>query len=98
MKKKQLTEEDLINWWLTKYHNTTVAGVQKLHPDWTHDNPKFDSRMFYEAYQVTEAQHDEWRAWAVEEYRKSFKLSKKGAERGFCWIYLNTAPMVIKTA
>ena len=94
MKKKQLTEEDLINWWLEKYHNTNLAEVAKLHPDWRNDNPDYNSRMFYSAYQCTEEQHDEWRAWAFEAYRKFTKLNKRTAERGFCFIYLNTSPMV----
>jgi len=95
MKKKQLTEGDLINWWLEKYHNTNLEEVFKLHPDWTDDNPDYNSLMFYEAYQCTQEQHDEWKAWASETYRKFTGLNKKAAERGFCYIYLNTAPMII---
>ena len=95
MKKKKLTEDDLVNWWLGKYHNTNLADVFKLHPDWTRDNPEYDSRIFYSAYPVTQEQHDEWRKWALEAFKKHFRLGKKAAERGFCFTYLNTAPMVV---
>jgi hypothetical protein len=94
-KKKELTEAMLINWWLEKYHNTNIDEVQKLHPDWTWDNPDYNSRQFYETYPCTHAQHDEWYAWAIDAFAKFQGLGKKYAERGFCLIYLNTAPMVI---
>jgi len=93
-KKKELTEEYLINWWLRKYHNTDLDEVFKLHPDWTHDNPEYSSHIFYSAYQVTQEQHDEWRAWAFEEFRKFQGLGKKYAERSFGFVYVNTSPMV----
>jgi hypothetical protein len=94
--KSKLTEADLLNWWLKKYHNTSLEEVFKLHPDWTNDNPEYSSHIFYEAYQVTQEQHDEWQAWALEAFRKNFKLSKKLAERSFAYTYLNTSPMVLE--
>jgi len=33
--KPELTEEEFINWWLKKYHNTDLNGVRKAHPKWT---------------------------------------------------------------
>ena len=33
-KKKQLSDVDLINWWLEKYHNTNLEKVKEEHPDW----------------------------------------------------------------
>lgn len=85
-----------INWWLTKYHNTTLAEVFKEHPDWTKDNPEYNSRMFYEAYQVTEEQHDEWYKWAIDVVAKHYGWTNKMAKREFVWIYLNTSPMIKK--
>lgn len=96
MKRKKLTEVDLINWWLEKYHNTNIAEIQALHPEWRADNPEYNSRMFYEAYQVTEAQHDEWHKWAIDAFGGYLGLSKKRADREFAWTYLNCAPMVKK--
>jgi hypothetical protein len=87
MRRKPLTENDLINWWLQKYHNTTLEEVFKEHPDWTH-------RDFYPAYAVTQEQHDEWRKWALKECADYFRLGKKYAEKAFAFIYLNTSPAV----
>lgn len=33
-KKKQISEEDLINWWLERYHHTNLERVMEEHPDW----------------------------------------------------------------
>lgn len=94
--KKELTEDILINWWLEKHHNTNIAEIKKEHPDWTHDNPDYNSQMFYDLFPVTQEQHDEWKDWAFNTFKKHFKLSKVGAERAFSFVYLNCAPKVNK--
>lgn len=90
-KRKQLTEEMLINWWLEKYHNITLEDVKKLHPDWNEKN----SQYFYDTYPVTEEQHDEWRKWAFNEFWKWQGMGKRYAEKSFTWVYLNCAPKIV---
>ena len=34
MKKKQISDVELINWWLEKYHNTNLEKIMEEHPDW----------------------------------------------------------------
>lgn len=87
---KKVKSEDLVNWWLEKFHNTNIEKVTKEHPDWDGS----DSREFFKTYSVTEEQHDEWEAWAKEHVRKITKLPKKAIDRSFWSISLNTAPSV----
>lgn len=94
--KAKLTEEDLINWWLERYHNTNLKEVQALHPDWRSDNPEYSPWMFYDAYPCTQAQHDEWLVWAKEKFAKHFRLTKKQVDRHFALTYLNVSPKVIE--
>ncbi len=90
--KKKLSEEDIINWWLEKYHNTNIEKVLKKHPEWADGN---HSRDFYDAYRVTQEQHDEWHEWMIKALMKEFGCKKKYAKKASWVLYLNTAPSVI---
>jgi hypothetical protein len=46
---------------------------------------------------MTPGQHQEWKTWFIEEFRKVFKKSKKEAEREFSFFSLNYG-LRIKTA
>lgn len=92
----KLMLDDLVNWWLEKYHNTNIDGVLKDNPDWDIHSKEWSSRTFYAKYPVTQEQHDEWEKWAVDAFAKHFRLSKKQAKRSWPFTYLDTAPMVIK--
>lgn len=59
------------------------------------DNMHKASREFYETYAVTDAQHDEWNAWAKEYVRKVTKMSKKYIDRAWWSVYLNCSPQII---
>lgn len=85
----------LVNWWLEKYHNTNLDKILEENPDWK-ENPKEHTREFYEKYPVTKAQHDEWEKWAKEYTRKVTKANKHLLERGWGYVYLDTAPSIIK--
>ena len=98
MKKKELTEEMFLDWWLEKYHNTSIKKIQEEHPEWNDKNPDYNSRIFYETYPCTQAQHDEWYKWAIDTVAKHLRCSKKYAKRQFCFVYLNTAPNVKESA
>jgi len=91
--KPNLTEEEFIDWWLEKYHNTNIEQVQKDHPEWMKD-PQAHSRDFYQTYACTQEQHDEWYEWAIERIMKHYRLSKKRAKRDFALSYINVAPTV----
>ena len=85
--KAKLTENDVINWWLKKYHETTIEKVFEK-------NPKLDSREFYKTHQVTREQHDEWREWLIKTLMKQTRLSRKYVKRSLWAVYLNTSPSV----
>ena len=89
-KKKEPTLDDLINGWLTPYHNTTIEQVEK---EWVGEK---NSRAFYQKYPVTQEQHDEWYDWVIDLLSKHFKYSKKFIKKEFCFMYLNCAPNIIK--
>jgi len=86
-RKKELTEEMIVNWWLSKYHNTTLDEVFNKHPDWTNVE-------FYPAFEVTQEQHDEWYEWMIKELMKYFHCGKKYAQKNSWIIYLNTSPSI----
>lgn len=89
--KKKLTADDIVNWWLEKYHNTNMDKILEEHPEWADGD---HHREFYAAYQVTQAQHDEWYEWFIGVIQKEFKVSKKYA-KSHSWVTsLNTAPRV----
>lgn len=39
---KQVNMEDMLNLWLGRYHNTTIAEVKKKHPKWAKAEKKYD--------------------------------------------------------
>ena len=94
--KKNVTGEYFIDWWLEKYHNTNHEKILKDHPDWKKamDDKTFNSRTFYEAYQCTQDQHDEWYDWAISEVMRIWRVGKKQAKKDFAFPYLNTSPMI----
>lgn len=88
MKRTDLTEEYLINGWMQKYHGLTIAEAYEKEP-WT------DSHDFYKRYPVTQEQHDEWYAWALDIFAKTYKYKKSYVKTAFAFIYLNTSPSVL---
>lgn len=89
MKKSELTEEFIKDYWLKKYHNTTCAEIVKKYPEFCKNID------WYNKYPVTQEQHDEWYNWTIAIISKTFKLSKTHARRGFAFDYLNCAPNII---
>lgn len=92
--RKLVNNEDLINWWLKKYHHTSLKQIKKEHPEWEKD-PEAHSREFYSSYMVTEEQHNEWEEWAKEYVKKVTGLPKTLIKHGWWSVYLNTAPQII---
>jgi hypothetical protein len=88
MKRKELTSEYIMNYWLTKGHNITVQWLIENEPKLI-KTPKW-----YKKYAVTQELHDEWYEWAINEICKCHHCSKKFAKRNFAFDYLNAAPNV----
>jgi len=89
-KTKCITAENIMNYWLTKYHNVTVEDLIKNEPE------LIRTPAWYKKYAVSTEQHDEWYKWAITEICKERNCSRKYAERNFCFDYLNVAPNVIE--
>ena len=85
----------LINWWLDKYHNTTLDEVKKDHPEWD-ENPENFTWDFYNTYKITQEQYDEWEIWAKDYIIKTMKIPKSNLKLYWDWICLDVAPSVIK--
>jgi len=88
---RQVNRDDILNYWLKKYHNTTVEEVvqkypreQLEHPDW------------FKLFPVTQEQYDEWEKWSKDHIRKVTKMSKKLLERQWPYIMLDCSPYVKK--
>jgi hypothetical protein len=82
-----LSEEYFINYWLKKWHNTSIEELLVTDPD-------IHSGSWYKKYPVTQEQHDEWHEWALGVLMNKFKCGRKKAERGFSFTYLNVAPTI----
>ena len=93
---KKVNTEDLINWWLEKYHNTNLEKVKETHPEWK-ENPSEHTMAFYRKYAVTQEQHDEWLEWAKEHTKKVTKVKGRMFDKSWGFVYLDCAPSVIKT-
>jgi len=91
MKRNELTEEMFYNWWLQKFHNTTIAELIEKEPE------LLKTLAWYKKYAVTQAQHDQWYEWAIDTICKNKKQSRKMVMRMFAINYLNLAPSVIPT-
>lgn len=90
MKRVELTENYFRDWWLLKCYGINCEGVVKRYPRLC-KTPKWFTK-----YPVTQEIHDEWYDWAIKEVQKRYRCSKKYAKRSFCFMYLNTAPDIIK--
>ena len=86
-KKPQITETDLINLWMVKYHGITIEDAFKKEP-W--ENPD----KFYARYKCTQEQHDAWVVEAKKAIRDNMKLTVKYVDKAWPLIYLNCSPQI----
>ena len=84
------TRDELMNWWLEKYHNTNVEKVIEKYPE------EIKSPEWFKLYPVTQEQEKEWIKWAKSYIKKKEGWHNALLERTFPFIYLNTAPYVKK--
>lgn len=89
MKRKELTQHDLINDWMVPYHGLTIEEAHAKEP-WT------DSRTFYDRYPVTQEQHDEWNEKAKARFKKELKLSEYRLKRHWPYTWLDVSPKIIE--
>jgi hypothetical protein len=86
--KAKTSGDDLINWWLKKYHDLTIEELVVKEPELT------KTPEWYKKYAVTQSQHDEWREWAIKTLMKENRMNRKRVERNWWAVYLNTAPSI----
>lgn len=91
MKKIEITEEDIINWWLSEFHNTNLEEVKEAHPQWA-KNPQKHTRAFYEKYSITEEQYKEFEIYFYKTLPKKLGITQKYWRKGSWIIFFNTAP------
>lgn len=92
-RKPKSTADDIVNWWLDKYHSTSIAQLLEENPAWAKE-PEKHTREFYQKYQVTQEQHDEWYEWFITTMMKEYRMGRKRAERDSAMVYLNVAPSI----
>lgn len=86
--RKKIDGNILINYWLSKYHNTNVVEVAQKYPE------EIKTGKWFHLYSVTQEQHDEWEKWAKEYAKNELKISNKMLNHDWPWIYLDTSPTV----
>lgn len=87
-RKKQLTADYLMNYWLEKGHGVTVEWLQE------NEAELIKTSSWYLKYAVSQELYDEWHAWAISEIMKHFKWGRARAERESALAFLNLAPAV----
>lgn len=90
-KPKPLSENDLRDMWLKKYHNTTSSEIAEMYPE------ESKSPDWFKLFPCTQEQHDEWEKKAkrkVKRYNKN--IPDPYFERMWGFTYLNVAPYVEK--
>ncbi len=90
-KKKSLPIErdEILNLWLTKFHNTNVKEVIEKHPKEVLMDPSW-----FKLYPVTQEQYDEWEKESKEYILKNYQVHKETLKRAFWQISLDCGPYV----
>lgn len=86
---KTVDRDVLLDWWLTKYHNTSVKEIISKY-----DKETLMSADWFKMFPVTKEQEQEWIRWAKSYIKKETKMSKYMVERQWPYIYLDCSPYV----
>lgn len=86
---KKPDKEELLDMWLTKYHNTNVQELIAKHPKEVLESPEW-----FKLYPVIEQQHDEWVKECKQLLRSKYKMPKWMIEKGWWSIYLDCSPSI----
>jgi len=85
---KTVSREELLDWWLFKYHYTNSKEVAEKYPE------ECKSPDWFKMFPVTQEQHDEWVKWAKGYIKKKLKISNAFLERGWHLTYLDCSPYI----
>lgn len=85
---KTVDREVLMDWWLSKYHNTNCKEVVEKYPE------EVKSPDWFKMFPVSQEQYDEWRDWAFKYIKKVTKMSKGFIEGAWWSVELDCAPYV----
>lgn len=88
MKQPQHNADYYREWWLKKFHNTTIKDVVEKHPE------ECKSPDWFKLYPCTKEQDAEWRKWALREAAKDNGISMTRAKQLFWSIDLDCSPYV----
>ena len=89
-KRKELTSEYIMDYWLEKGHGITTQWLIENEPE------LIKTSDWYKKYAVSQELHDEWYDWAIGEICKWKRCSRKYAKKNFAFEYLNLSPSIIK--
>ena len=105
-KRKDLSEDDMVNAWLIPCFFTTLEELTPLY-----ENVEDKSRAFHKDHEVKKFVHRIWRIWAIHKVRNSktrwflerrfpfisrYKPSLKYIKHGFWTIDLQCSPSIIE--
>jgi len=90
IKKSDLTEEFIINGWLTPNFGITVKWLVE------NESELIKTIDWYKKYSVSQKAHNTWYNWAIDIISKTLRMSKKITKRRFAINYLNCAPNIKK--
>ena len=90
MKRKDVTSEYIMDYWLKKGHGIDVAWLIENEPE------LIKTPAWYKKYEVSQELHDEWYEWAVQTIMNHYHWKRDVARKEFCFAYLNIAPSVKK--
>lgn len=87
----KLTRNDILNWWLSKYHNTTVDEIVK-----NYDSEFISSTEWFKQFPVTQSQYNEWLEWLTTSLSKELRMSLKKTKKmiSLSFIELDCGPFV----
>lgn len=87
-KKKIPSKDDLINWWLFKFHTTNIKEVVEKYPE----EVKFAE--WFKLFPVTKSQYSEWETWAKNYLKVECKLTKWQIKQVWWKVILDCSPYV----
>lgn len=86
---KTIERKILLDWWLQKFHNTTVDEVIA-----THSKETLENADWFKLYPVTQEQEDEWVKWAKSYIKRTLRMGNAMLERQWPYVFLDCSPYV----
>lgn len=89
MNNKEVTSNDLLNLWLSRYYGTTVDRVRK---DF---GLNYGEKFPFTKYPVTPRQYEKWKEDSIYMIMDANYMNKSMASRSFSWVDLSIGPTVL---